>query len=423
MTPCPPVPLTMLDMERGWRRFRGGGSNTEAKHRRRQHAEKLRPALPSFLQDVRGGRHRFSRPRTCVNSKGRTITVPSPVDAILLASILEHLARVVNLPGIAPQSSLLCNNPGTRAFVLRLRKKVLDLAAYHGTVTVCLADIRKAFRSLNARKALELALAGGFPPEAVSALAVFYRLVHRTGLTGIAEGPCVSPLLAELCLLALDRILSARALWVGRYADNIVIVIRGRASRLDCLRLLAACFLRYDHQHGTALEFHKVHVSVFTRDQGFEQTLRFLGLRFVGHDCLPLPSKVGEAREKIIRALEEGKPVAPLIAGCLSFYRGIVRQEVIKNLDCELINMATNAMNSPASTSTDNSLSLSPEPDPPRTSLWETGSSPVAGYRSPTTPSTCESGGQIDAYIGNGPGGAGAPRPVPFRVPPEEASP
>lgn len=114
---------------------------------------------------------------------------------------------------------------------------------------------------------------------------------------GLPQGAIVSPMLANLCLDSLDERLQNAGLRMVRYADDFVVLTRGRAAAERALALTEQALAEL------RLKLH----STKTRIVRFSDGFRFLGVIFL-KDLLLQPFRTGRKR---LRVLSSAPPVPP----------------------------------------------------------------------------------------------------------------
>lgn len=211
-----------------------------------------------------------------------------------------HQALVRPIPGavtLVPQ--------GTPGAIGNLRRDIRDVAAKRGHATVVVFDLRDFFGSQDPMRALdELDRLTGNPSHDSIALRLLYAHAHAADarLRGIVQGLATSPALAELLVRDLDRALADVGL-VRRWADDVAVVCAGRREPTELLGQIRAICREVSAERHLALKPHGFQAAVYGSG-GFEETLEFLKLRFLGLSVHVSPSRLAEVQENLADLLE-----------------------------------------------------------------------------------------------------------------------
>jgi group II intron reverse transcriptase/maturase len=233
------------------------------------------------------------------DSERRTLLVPSVADRVLQTAVAAFLE-----PLVEPELDD-CSFAYRRGRSVRMAVERVYLLYNQGYTWLLDADIDDCFASFD-REMVAGRLATLVRDETALRLVrlwLDYAVWDGAHLTrpalGLPQGAVVSPMLANLCLDAMDDRLLAEGLKLVRYADDFVILCKGRKAAERAYELaeesLAALRLKLDAGK--------------TRITRFSEGFRFLGVIFL-KDMLLQPFKTGRQRLKVL-SVAEPMPAAP----------------------------------------------------------------------------------------------------------------
>ena len=232
--------------------------------------------LADLAGSLRDGRYRPGRLRRAVivkpDGRPRTLAIPGIRDRVA-----QTAALVVIGPMLDPRLS-------ESSFAYRPGRGVDDAVAAvaaafaAGRVWTLDADVARYFDRVPHGRLLE-ELAIWLDQEAVLGLfALWLRSFSRFG-RGIAQGSPISPLLANLFLHPLDRLVAAAGCMMVRYADDFVVLAAGEPQ----LRAAQAGIATVLRRRGLALNAGKTRIVAPGRE------FVFLGRTL----CAPVPPRLG----------------------------------------------------------------------------------------------------------------------------------
>ena len=290
------LPLTLADLSAAWERVRENegcaGADGVTIHLFAQRAHRL---LPELLARVQEGRYRpYPLLKIVVekhpgSSQTRTLLVPAVRDRVLQTAVAAYME-----PFLEAEFDD-CSFAYRRGRSVRMAVERVYQLYQQGYVWLLDADIDDFFASVN--RDLALGRLSTLVPDETAVRLVRLWLdspvwdgLHLTRPTlGLPQGAVVSPMIANLCLDALDDRLLAEGLKMVRYADDFVVLTKGRqaAERAQALTEEVLTGLRLRLNQGK------------TRIVRFSEGFRFLGTIFL-KDMLLQPWKPGRKRLKVI---------------------------------------------------------------------------------------------------------------------------
>ncbi len=219
----------------------------------------------------------------------RTLGVPAVRDRVLQTAVAAYLEPFLEAE-FDDCSFGYRRGRSVRMAVERVYKLYLE-----GYVWLLDADIDDFFASVD--RELAIGRLGTLVPDETAVrlarlwldCAVWDGLHLLRPTSGLPQGAVISPMIANLCLDVLDDRLMGEGLKMVRYADDFVVLTKGRkaAERAEALteEVLAGLRLRLDQGK--------------TRIVRFSEGFRFLGAIFL-KDLLLQPWKQGRKRLKVI---------------------------------------------------------------------------------------------------------------------------
>jgi RNA-directed DNA polymerase len=219
----------------------------------------------------------------------RTLVVPAVRDRVLQTAVAAYLE-----PFLEAEFDD-CSFAYRRGRSVRMAVERVYRLYHEGYVWLLDADIDEFFASVDREMVLGR-LSTLVPDETAIRLvrlwldSAVWDGLHLTRPTlGLPQGAVVSPMLANLCLDVLDDRLLAEGIKMVRYADDFVVLAKGRkaAERAEALtvEILADLRLRLDENK--------------TRIVRFSDGFKFLGTIFL-KDLLLQPWKPGRKRLKVL---------------------------------------------------------------------------------------------------------------------------
>jgi group II intron reverse transcriptase/maturase len=230
------------------------------------------------------------------SSERRTLLVPAVADRVLQTAVAAYLEPFVE------KELEDCSFAYRRGRSVRMAVERVHEMFRHGYIWVVDADIDSFFDSVD--RDLVLARLTPLVPDetAMSLVRLWLDFAVWDGLhllrpkLGIPQGSVISPMLANLCLDTLDERLLAADFKVIRYADDFVILTKGRSAAERACRLteetLAALRLRLDQGK--------------TRIVRYSEGFKFLGTIFL-KELLLQPWKPGV--RKRLKVLSSAPPL------------------------------------------------------------------------------------------------------------------
>jgi CRISPR-associated protein Cas1 len=158
---------------------------------------------------------------------------------LAIPSIVDRVAQTAVLNAITPE---LDRRMSTQSFAYRPGRSVGQALALarrlvaSGHVWIVDADIARFFDSVPHAKLIQ-ELTIWIEDEGVLGLIARWLAAFAPGGRGLPQGAPLSPLLANLYLHPLDRILAASGISAVRYADDFVLLLTDRGSAEAALRL------------------------------------------------------------------------------------------------------------------------------------------------------------------------------------------
>jgi len=219
----------------------------------------------------------------------RTLLVPAVRDRVLQTAVAAYME-----PFLEAEFDE-CSFAYRRGRSVRMAVERVYQLYHQGYIWLLDADIDSFFASVNREIAIGR-LATLIPDETVVRLvrlwldsAVWDGLHLTRPPLGLPQGAVISPMIANLCLDVLDDRLLEEGLKMVRYADDFVVLTKGRkaAERAQALteEVLASLRLRLNERK--------------TRIVRFSEGFKFLGTIFL-KDLLLQPWKPGRKRLKVI---------------------------------------------------------------------------------------------------------------------------
>jgi hypothetical protein len=258
----------------------------------------------------------------------RKVVVLDPIDRIV-ARALAVRARTAfeeSLPAKHRSARVLSTSgqPGSiAAFEAALRRA----HEHRDEVDVVAFDVRRAYPSLSARRAIdvfeELTRAKGI----ANALRGLYAHVgtQTPKLAGLFEGLATSAVLQDVALLAMDDIVAPNTDDLFRYADDSVAILPQGISPDQAWTALDAAERAYT-ESGDALRIHRrVHARVHSRG-GFLNPFEWLGIRFEGEERFVGSNKLAELRHEVGDPTKDPEDV-------IAYYRKILTSSGRRNLE------------------------------------------------------------------------------------------
>lgn len=234
-TPALEAAFSSAQLHRAWKKVRGnggcgGGDGISLALFGRRATSRL-AALRAALLDgsYRTGKLRHVRLKQ-PGGRRRELAIPT---------ITDRIAQTAMLFAITPE---LDRRMSQRSFAYRPGRsaaQALALARRHladGHTWIVDADISRFFESVP-HGPLVQELAIWIEDEGLLGLIARWLAAFAPGGRGLPQGAPLSPLLANLYLHPLDRILAAAGIAAVRYADDFVLLARDRASAEAALRL------------------------------------------------------------------------------------------------------------------------------------------------------------------------------------------
>lgn len=266
--------IAALDMlQAGWARVRAnkggaGGDGVSID----QFGGKLERNLIELSEQLLNGRYRpRSLRRTAIPKEGgakRWLSIPSVVDRIAQSATLETLT-----PYLEPRMS-------EASWAYRPGRGVADAVAAveaafaEGYVWTVDADIARYFDRVPHRRLTDELTIWVDDERVINLFARWLRGFARGG-RGIAQGSPISPLLANLYLHPIDRLIKAEGYPIVRYADDLVVLTQSEAQAREAHQLLGELLAA----RGLSLNATKTTV------RGPDERFRFLGTDLQARDA------------------------------------------------------------------------------------------------------------------------------------------
>lgn len=199
----------------------------------------------------------------------RELLIPGFFDRVAQRAVLQVIE-----PGL---DALFCESSfgfrrGRGREAARARIEVLRDSGY---TVVGETDVRRFFDDVGWWR-IECRLRCLFGSDPLVAQILRWLEAERTDgisrLQGLPQGAPLSPILSNLMLDHLDRVLAQRGVQPVRFADDLIVLCKSEAQARDALEIAATTLA----DAGLRLKLEKTRVTTFA--QGF----RFLGYRFVG---------------------------------------------------------------------------------------------------------------------------------------------
>ncbi len=258
---------------------------------------RLDEAIESLQQEVESGAYwawplrRIEVEKAPGSAERRTLLVPAVRDRMLQTAVAAYLE-----PALEAEFEH-CSFGYRRGRSVRMAVERVYQLYHQGYVWVLDADIEAFFDSVD--RELVLGRLGVLVHDELAVrlvkLWLDYSVWDGVRLSrperGLPQGAVVSPMLANLCLDALDERLLGAGLKMVRYADDFVVLAKSRkvAERAHALTEATLAELRLRLHAGK------------TRLVRFSEGFRFLGTIFF-QDLLLQPWKPGRKRLKVISA-------------------------------------------------------------------------------------------------------------------------
>jgi len=155
----------------------------------------------------------------------------------------------------------------------------------------------------------------------------------RYAMTGTPQGGVISPLLANVYLTRLDKVMEENGLKMVRYADDFVIFCRRRWQARFILELVEKVMVKL------RLELHPEKTKVVN---GHRDGFTFLGYRFIRGYKSPRPESVDAFRDKVRHVTRRQQPkklemviadLNPIIRGWGNYYKHGDTKTLFRSLD------------------------------------------------------------------------------------------
>lgn len=235
----------------------------------------------------------FSKPRGG-GRKPREIQVPTVDDRIVQKVLNDYLAQKY-CSEIFRSSNVVGSVKGNT--VRNILKQIL-MYYKEGYIYVLKTDIIDYFPSINTERLKKMI---AFRIDDKGARKLLFDYLRRSNSKGIAQGPPLSPLMANIYLLSLDKYLSQRKkIKHVRYVDDVLVFCK---SEKEAKRVYAFLFRKYKK---IGLNIHPLEKNSKTKIAKFNSgDIDALGVTFEGTELFIKKEKVLEFRHESIDSLDK----------------------------------------------------------------------------------------------------------------------
>lgn len=344
---CPPVRMTVDDLDRACRGWVQAGSTKPVRHRRRVAARLLRGDLPYVAERVDRGKYYFEAPVPRRTVDGRTVAVSPPTQSIVLSALAKEITET---KGIDKRLQAACGGlppgrgPQHGVWWLRLLLGMASASSSEGVATLAAVDVKSAYPSLSPVFAVRHARDLGVRGDVLDGCAAFLDLVNRSPLfPGLPPGAPISAPLAEIALEPIDAALAVDAYEIVRFVDNLAVVFAGLRPEPEVRSIVDRALDGYEETSGTRLALHDWQIVAYDRERGVDRGFTWLGYQFMGRALGPAARTLARFSARL-RAKAPLDP-EPSLRGLLSYYRPVVDAGTLDEIERDL-RAQTSATNS-----------------------------------------------------------------------------